>query len=121
MFYMVMKPYFRNYFVNLWVEVYGVGIGIHSGSSPVIEESDTPKMKRDMKFKTNAKCDGCRQKILKAVGAAFPDAQLSMELESADKVLEVHGVPEDAATAAQIVKTINETGFKGDWLQHTGY
>lgn len=44
-----------------------------------------------------------------------------MELESTDKVLEVHGLPENAETAAQVEKTIAETGFKGTWLPGTGY
>ena len=44
-----------------------------------------------------------------------------MELESADKVLEVHGLPENAETAAQVEKTIAETGFKGSWQRQPGY
>lgn len=47
----------------------------------------------------------------------FPDAQWSLDLNSADKVLEVHGIPENAETAAQIEKTLAETGFNGSWLQ----
>ncbi len=39
-----------------------------------------------------------------------------MDLTTADKVLEAHGIPEDADTAAQVVKTIEETGFKGSWI-----
>lgn len=74
-----------------------------------------------MKFKTNAKCGGCKSAIMKAVQDRFPDAEWSMELESADKVLEVHGLPENAETAAQVEKTIAETGFKGTWLLGTGY
>lgn len=74
-----------------------------------------------MKFKTNAKCGGCKSAILDAVTKKFPNAQWNLNLDSADKVLEVHGIPEDAATAAQIEKTIEETGFKGSWLRETGY
>lgn len=70
-----------------------------------------------MKFKTNAKCGGCKTAILQAVQKRFPNAEWSMELDSADKVLEVHGLPEDAATVAEIEKTIAETGFNGSWLQ----
>ncbi|MCM1153346.1 MAG: heavy metal transport/detoxification protein [Muribaculum sp.] len=70
-----------------------------------------------MKFKTNAKCNGCKTAILNAVQEKFPDAQWSLDLENTDKVLEVHGIPEDADTAAQVVKTIEETGFKGSWLR----
>ena len=69
-----------------------------------------------MKFKTNAKCGGCSSTIIGAVQKKFPNAELNLDLESADKVLEVHGVPEDSATAAEIEKTIEETGFKGSWI-----
>lgn len=51
-----------------------------------------------------------------AVEQRFPNIEWSMDLESADKVLECHGIPDDAAKAAEIVKTIEETGFKGSWL-----
>ncbi len=74
-----------------------------------------------MKFKTNAKCNGCKTAILNAMQQKFPNAQWSMEVESADKVLEVHGIPEDDTTAAQIEKTLEETGFKGSRLPETGY
>lgn len=70
-----------------------------------------------MKFKTNAKCGGCKAAILKGVEEKFPNAEWSLELDSADKVLEVHGIPEDASTAAEVEKTIAETGFKGSWIQ----
>lgn len=69
-----------------------------------------------MKFKTNAKCAGCESAILKAVNAKFPDAQWSMDLNDVDKVLEVHGIPENAEMAAQVEKTLAETGFKGSWI-----
>lgn len=69
-----------------------------------------------MKFKTNAKCGGCKAAIMRAVEQHFPNMEWSMDLESADKVLECHGIPDDAAKAAEIVKTIEETGFKGSWL-----
>lgn len=69
-----------------------------------------------MKFKTNAKCAGCSTRILEAVRGRFPDQEWSLDLDSADKVLEMHGVPDDAAKAAEVVRTIEETGFKGSWL-----
>lgn len=69
-----------------------------------------------MKFKINAKCEGCKAAIINAVSAKFPDARWDMDLTTADKVLEAHGIPEDADTAAQVVKTIEETGFKGSWI-----
>lgn len=58
---------------------------------------------------------------MKAVEAKFPNAEWSMDLEDADKILEVHGIPENAETAAEVEKTLAETGFKGTWLPQTGY
>lgn len=69
-----------------------------------------------MQFKTNAKCQGCSTAIINGVKNRFPNAELSLDLESADKVLHVHGIPEDAEHAAQILKTIEETGFTGSLL-----
>lgn len=74
-----------------------------------------------MQFKTNARCAGCRTAILNAMQSKFPNARWSMDLNSADKILEVHGLPEDEAHAAEVEKTLEETGFKGSWLRHTGY
>ena len=69
-----------------------------------------------MKFKTNAKCAGCSSAILGAVRSRFPNQEWSLDLSTEDKVLEMHGVPDDAKKAAQVVKTIEETGFKGAWI-----
>lgn len=70
-----------------------------------------------MVFKTNARCQGCSTAILDAMRKKFPNGEWSMDLTDADKVLKVHGIPEDANTAAEVVKTLEETGFKGSWLQ----
>lgn len=70
-----------------------------------------------MKFKTNARCGGCKTAILQEMNKRFPNAEWDLDLESADKVLEAHGVPEDAEMAARVVKAIEETGFKGSWLR----
>lgn len=69
-----------------------------------------------MQFKTNAKCAGCTLAITKKVQELFPDAKLNLDLESADKVLHVHGVLEDSEHAMKIVNAIEEAGFKGAWL-----
>lgn len=69
-----------------------------------------------MKFKTNAKCAGCSSKILSAVRSNFPNQEWSLDLNTEDKVLEMHGVPDNAEKAAQVIKTIEETGFKGSWI-----
>ncbi len=70
-----------------------------------------------MQFKTNAKCGHCSQTILDKMRSTFPDAQWSLNLETADKVLECHGLPEDAEHAAQVEAAIAETGFRGSWIQ----
>lgn len=69
-----------------------------------------------MKFSTNARCGGCKAAIGKAISEKFPNAEWDLDLNTADKVLEIHGIPEDAEHAAQVIKTIEETGFKGAWL-----
>ena len=69
-----------------------------------------------MDFKTNAKCAGCSHAIKGALKTRFPNATFDLDLESADKVLHVHGIPEDSEHASQIIKTIEETGFKASWL-----
>ncbi len=73
-----------------------------------------------MKFKTNARCGGCKAAILDKMNEKFPNAEWSLDLEKADKVLEVHGIPENAETAAEVEKTLAETGFEGSWLRPAG-
>ena len=70
-----------------------------------------------MQFKTNAKCAGCTSAIISAVKKDFPNAELSLDLESEDKVLHVHGIPENKENAAKIERNIEEAGFKGAWLE----
>lgn len=84
-------------------------------------ELTTIKQDKDMKFKTNARCEGCKARILEAMNNKFPNARWNMDLENADKILEAHGMPEDPDAAAQVVKVLEETGFKGTWLPQTGY
>lgn len=69
-----------------------------------------------MQFKTNAKCSDCVAAIKQAVKRKFPDADMKLELESADKVLEIHGIPEDSQHAAEVESAIKEAGFQGAWL-----
>lgn len=73
-----------------------------------------------MKFKTNARCQGCATTILGVVRSKFPNAEWSMNLDDADKVLEVHGLPEDSEHAQQVENAIKETGFQGSWLRPEG-
>ena len=69
-----------------------------------------------MDFKTNAKCQDCIDAIKKAVERKFPDADYKLELETTDKVLHIHGIPEDSDHAAQVESAIREAGFEGSWL-----
>lgn len=54
--------------------------------------------------------------IIKAVRKKFPDAELKFETENTDKVLQVHGLPEDSEHAAQVESAIKEAGFHGAWV-----
>lgn len=54
--------------------------------------------------------------LLANLRSRFPNAQLAMNLDEANKVLEVHGIPEDSEHAAQVEAAIEETGFKGAWV-----
>lgn len=74
-----------------------------------------------MKFKTNARCGGCRKTILDEMNRRFPNAQWEMEVETADKVLQCHGMPENSEEAAKVEAAIAETGFKGSWIRPDGY
>lgn len=76
-----------------------------------------------MDFKTNIKCEGCASAISRVVKRKFPDAEIKYELENTDKVMHVHGVPEDSEHAAEIESAIKEAGFEGSWIQQaqTGY
>lgn len=69
-----------------------------------------------MDIKTNASCTVCVAAIKEAVKRKFPNADLRMELETTDKVLHIHGVPEDSEHAAQIESAIKEAGFEGSWI-----
>lgn len=71
-----------------------------------------------MKFKTNARCAGCKAAILEAVNRQFPNANWDLDLDNVDKMLEVHGIPENAETASQVIKTLEETGFQGSWIRN---
>ena len=69
-----------------------------------------------MDIKTNAKCQDCVAAIKQAVLRKFPNADLKLELETTDKVLHIHGLPEDSEHAAQVESAIKEAGFEGSWL-----
>lgn len=70
-----------------------------------------------MLFTVNAHDEATRDALLNHVQSQFPNAQWHNNLQTADSWLEVHGIPEDAAAAAQVIKSIEETGFKGAWVQ----
>ena len=70
-----------------------------------------------MQFKTNASCGHCKKMILERGHKLFPDAQWDLDLTDADKVLRVHGIPEDSEHAEQVIKALQEIGFEGSWIQ----
>lgn len=69
-----------------------------------------------MQIQTNAKCTDCVAAIKQAVLRKFPGADLKLELETTDKVLHIHGLPEDSIHAAQVESAIKEAGFQGAWI-----
>ena len=73
-----------------------------------------------MKFKTNAECNNCVANITKVINRKFPNAKLKFDLENTDKVMEIHGIPEDSEHAAQVESAIQEAGFKGSWITQDG-
>lgn len=70
-----------------------------------------------MQFKTSAKCSDCVAAIQQELKRKFPDTDLKLELENTDKVLHVHGLPEDSIHAAQVESAIKEAGFEGAWIE----
>lgn len=70
-----------------------------------------------MLFTVNAQDEAARDALLNHVQRQFPNARWSEDLQTADRYLEVHGIPEDPATAQQVLKGIEETGFKGAWVR----
>ncbi|MDE7462331.1 MAG: hypothetical protein K2M88_04130 [Muribaculaceae bacterium] len=70
-----------------------------------------------MLFTTNAQNAADKALILDRANKIFPNAEWDLDLEKEDKVLQVHGIPEDAEHAAQVIKTLKETGFDGSWVQ----
>lgn len=70
-----------------------------------------------MLFETNSQDPAMRDALLNHVQTRFPNAKWNEDLQTANSWLEVHGIPEDAEHAAQVIKAIEETGFKGSWVQ----
>lgn len=61
-----------------------------------------------MRFKTNAKCGGCVAAIGVKLNNLMSETDWSIDLKSADKILEVTAdVPADA-----VVSAVKEAGFK---------
>lgn len=63
-----------------------------------------------LKFKTNARCGGCRAAILGALSGLAPESEWDMDLSSPDKVLAYTGSkPLDPEAVMGIVR---DTGFE---------
>ena len=69
-----------------------------------------------MDFKTTAKCSDCVAAIKETLKRKFPNEDIKLELEDTDRVLHVHGLPEDTLHARQVEDAIKEAGFEGSWL-----
>ena len=69
-----------------------------------------------MQFKTDIKAQDSLEAIKNTLREIFPDANLDMDLQTADSVLHVHGLPEDSLHAAKVEAAIREAGFNGSWL-----
>lgn len=70
-----------------------------------------------MLFTVSAQDEASRDALLNHVQTQFPNAMWNESLSTADRYLEVHGIPEDADAAAQVLKSIEETGFSGAWVK----
>ncbi|MCP9613090.1 heavy-metal-associated domain-containing protein [Coprobacter tertius] len=67
-------------------------------------------MKTTSKFKTNAKCGGCVQKIGEKLNNEPEVENWSIDLENPDKTLLItSGLPD-----AVVVRLVNEAGFKAE-------
>ena len=70
-----------------------------------------------MKFKIENLAPDSSLAIINRLQEKFPNAKFNLDLESADKVLHVHGIPENEENAALVERNIEESGFKGAWLE----
>ena len=68
-----------------------------------------------MKFKTNLAPDSVLA-IKNKLQERFPNTALQVELDNAEKILHVHGLPENDLQAAIVEDAIRQTGFEGSWL-----
>ena len=69
-----------------------------------------------MKFKLNTASSDSVLAIQEKIRKNFPDTELNFELETTDKVLHIHGVPDDHDYASRIESAIKESGYEGSWL-----
>lgn len=70
-----------------------------------------------MKFKTDAQCPRCKERILNAMNKLFPNSEWTLDLDNANKVLEEHGIPSGPDHAAKVIAALEATGFKGSWIE----
>lgn len=70
-----------------------------------------------MLFTVNAQDEASRDALLNHIQEQFPNSRWQKDLTTTDQYLEVHGIPEDADSAAQVLKGIAETGFEGAWVK----
>ncbi len=62
------------------------------------------------RFKTNAKCSGCVDKIAAALNSVIKRDQWNLDLSTPEKILEITSDMSDA----DIIKIIQNAGFKAE-------
>lgn len=67
-----------------------------------------------MKFKTNARCQGCVAAITKALAPVAVPENITFDLNSPDKTLEIRGVQ---VPAEEIVRLVGAAGFKAEVIE----
>jgi len=65
-----------------------------------------------MKFKTNAKCGGCEAAMRMKLHNIINDNQWTLDLNSADKILEVTA----DVSPAMIIEAVADAGFKAEQI-----
>lgn len=67
-----------------------------------------------LKFKTNIKCSGCVGKATPFLNNVVGEDNWEVDVQNPDKILTV--IPEDTVKAEEIIKAVQEAGFKAETL-----
>ncbi|MCM1291910.1 MAG: heavy-metal-associated domain-containing protein [Prevotella sp.] len=69
-----------------------------------------------MKFKTNAKCQGCASAIRSALAEIAPAQSWDFDLQSPDKTMTYKDSDNDTELAAKIISAVEKAGFKAELI-----